>query len=508
MLREALDDATAAFREALDGVAVTPRLREVGTVIRVGAGVVRVRGLPGLMSEELVELAGGGIGMALNLERNEADLSLLRVPSGLAAGGDARATGRLADIPVGDGLLGRIVDTTGRPLDGLGPIRASRRRPVEAEAPAIRERAPVTVPLESGLKVVDALVPVGRGQRELVIGDRQTGKTTLAVDTIINQRGKGVRCVYCAVAQRGAAVMRVVETLRSSGALAWTAVVVAGGEEPVGLQVLAPFAATSIAEHFMRRGQDALVVYDDLTRHARAYRELSLLLRRPPGREAYPGDVFYLHARLLERATHLREELGGGSLTALPIVETQAQDIAAYIPTNLISITDGQIYMSPGLFRRGLLPPVDVGRSVSRVGGKTQLPAHRAVAGPLRLAYSQFEELETFARFATRMDEDTRAVIERGRRVREALRQDEHDPLPPAEQVAVLDAVRAGLLDDVPVERIGAVEQVLRAELRKREPGICERIDSGGVLGEEDWQRLRAVAIAARDLEAARVGAT
>jgi F-type H+-transporting ATPase subunit alpha len=335
-------------------------------------------------------------------------------------------------------------------------MAADRLEPVERPAPAIMERAPVTRPLQTGIKAVDALVPIGRGQRELILGDRQTGKTAVALDTILNQAGSGVISVYCAIGQRGDAVARVIARLRDSGVMENCVVVVAGAEEPPGLQYIAPYAATTIAERFMRAGRNALIVYDDLTRHARAYRELSLLLRRPPGREAYPGDIFYLHAHLLERATQLRESAGGGSLTALPIVETQAQNLSAYIPTNLISITDGQIYLSPTLFRRGQLPAVDVGRSVSRVGGKAQLPAFRAVAGPLKLAYAQFEELEAFARFGAKLDEDTRSQLERGRRVREALKQEEAAPITVARQLALLLAVVEGLFDTMPLEAMAA----------------------------------------------------
>jgi F-type H+-transporting ATPase subunit alpha len=359
-------------------------------------------------------------------------------------------------VPTGEALLGRVINPLGHPLDNLGPVAADRLEPVETPAPPIMERAPVTHPLQTGIKAVDALVPIGRGQRELILGDRQTGKTAVAVDTILNQKGAGILSVYCAIGQRGDAVARVIARLRDSGVMENCVVVVAGGEEPPGLQYIAPYAATTIAERFMRSGRNALIVYDDLTRHARAYRELSLLLRRPPGREAYPGDIFYLHARMLERATQLRESAGGGSLTALPIVETQAQNLSAYIPTNLISITDGQIYLSPTLFRRGQLPAVDVGRSVSRVGGKAQLPAFRAVAGPLKLAYAQFEELEAFARFGAKLDEDTRAQLERGRRVREALKQEEAAPISVSRQIALLLAVVEGLFDTIPLEAMAA----------------------------------------------------
>jgi F-type H+-transporting ATPase subunit alpha len=494
MLRTLLHDTTAALKDALAGVPTTPVVREFGWVHQVGGGVARVRGLPGLMAEERLELAGGATGLAINLEPHEAGVVLLSGAAQVTAGSMVHATGRLVDAPVGAQLLGRVIDPNGRALDGRGPLHAQERRPVEAAAPAIMDRAPVMVPLQTGLKVVDTLIPIGRGQRELIVGDRQTGKTTVAVDTILNQRKGDVACVYCAIGQRGTAVARVIDTLRERGAMKYTVVVVAAGDDPPGLQYTAPYAATTIAEYFMQHGKDALVVYDDLTRHARAYRELSLLLRRPPGREAFPGDIFYLHARLLERATHLRAERGGGSLTALPIVETQAQDIAAYIPTNLISITDGQIYLSPDLFHKAMLPPVDVGRSVSRVGGKTQLPAYHPVAGPLRLAYSQFEELETFARFATRVDDDTRRKIERGRRVREALKQDEHDPLSPAEQIVVLNAVARGLFDQLDVTEVGWAERAVREAVMEGVPDLVRRIDGGERPSDEDWRTLDEVA--------------
>ena len=437
---------------------------ERGTVSRVLRGVVDVEGFTEATADEVIAFEGGATGLALDLTLNRAGIVLLHDPRGLRPGSHARRTRRVASVPTGEALLGRVINPLGRPLDDLGPIAADRLEPVERPAPAIMERAPVTRPLQTGIKVVDALVPIGRGQRELIIGDRQTGKTAVALDTILNQAGTGVISVYCAIGQRGDAVARVIARLRESGVMGSCVVMAAGADDPPGLQYIAPYAATTIAEHFMRAGRDVLIVYDDLTRHARAYRELSLLLRRPPGREAYPGDIFYLHARLLERATQLRDSAGGGSLTALPIVETQAQNLAAYIPTNLISITDGQIYLSPLLFRRGQLPAVDVGRSVSRVGGKAQLPAFRAVAGPLKLAYAQFEELESFARFGAKLDEDTRAQLERGRRVREALKQGEGEPLRVAHQIALLLAVAEGLFDTVPIDEMAAAAaDVVRA---------------------------------------------
>jgi F-type H+-transporting ATPase subunit alpha len=395
---------------------------------------------------------------------------------------------------VGEGLIGRVVDPMGRPLDGPGPVGGGEHRPVEREAPAIMDRAPVTVPIQTGLKVIDALIPIGRGQRELILGDRQTGKTAIALDTIINQHDKDVLCVYCAVGQRSSSVAKLIEDLRKHDATEYCIIVVAEGEDPPGLQYIAPYAATTMAEYFFEQGRDVLIVYDDLTRHAQAYRELSLLLRRPPGREAFPGDIFYIHSRLLERATHLREELGGGSLSALPIVETEAQNMSAYIPTNIISITDGQIYLSPDLFQKGVLPAVDVGKSVSRVGGKTQLPAYRAVAGHLRLSYSQFEELETFARFGTRLDETTLHTLEHGRRIREVLKQSQYEPLSASEQIAVLLAAAEGLLDAIPPDEVAPASNRIRKAVSAGLSEVCAAIESGAKLNDEDRDRLLAVA--------------
>jgi F-type H+-transporting ATPase subunit alpha len=488
MFRELLEDMHGVVERALEATQHELQARQVGTVMSIAGGVVRVSGLPGIGSEELVRFPGGQLGIAINLEPSEVGIVLLGLVDQLSAGDEAHPEGRLVDTPVGDALLGRVLDATGRPLDGKGLLGTRERWRVERDAPAIMDRAPVNIPLQTGLKVVDALIPIGRGQRELIVGDRQTGKTTIAIDTILNQRGRDVVCIYCAIGQRGTAVARVIDTLRQHGALDYSIVVVASGEDAPGLQFITPYAATTMAEWFMEQGRDVLIVYDDLTRHARAYRELSLLLRRPPGREAFPGDIFYIHSRLLERATHLRAERGGGSLTALPIIETEAQDLSAYIPTNLISITDGQIYVSPELFRKGLMPAVDVGKSVSRVGGKAQRPAYRAVAGDLRLAYSQFEELETFARFATRLDEDTRATIERGRRVREVLRQPENQPLPVADQLILLRATTAGVFDELPVESLSDLEADARRLVHERHPAACDRLASGESLDDEAWE--------------------
>ena len=486
VLEETLDTVAEVSRE----YQAEPEMLEYGTVTYVGQGVARVQGLPNVGSEELVRLPGELLGMTLNLDPGEAGVVLLDDCTGVESGAEVWRTHRVLDVPVGEGLLGRVVDSIGRPLDNAGHVRTALRAPVERAAPAIMDRAPVTVPLATGTKVVDALIPVGRGQRELILGDRQTGKTAIAVDCILNQRDKNVVCIYCAIGQRSSSVANVIADLQRSGAMTYSIVVVAGGDSTPGLQFVAPYAAMSMGEYFMAQGRDALVVFDDLSKHARAYRELSLLLRRPPGRESFPGDIFYIHSRLLERSTHLRPELGGGSLTALPIVETEEQNIAAYIPTNLISITDGQIYLTPDLFQKGILPAVDVGKSVSRVGGKAQLPAYRAVAGELRLFYSQFEELEVFSRFGSRLDERTRQTLARGRAVREALKQPQFDPLPATEQIAILMAATAGLLDNLPPGRIAEVSARVRQTLPEQLPAICRSIERGETLTEMDGRQL------------------
>ncbi len=489
-MRETLSQTFKVLEHVIENHWLEPEVQEVGTVTYVGPGVIRVTGLSNVKSEELLRFTGGRMGMAFNLDQTEIGVILLDEIEGLDAGSDVQRTGRLMDTPVGEELLGRVVDAQGHPLDNGGQLRTSKRRPIERPAPAIMDRAPVTVPLQTGLKVIDALIPIGRGQRELILGDRQTGKTAIALDTIINQRDKDVICVYCGIGKRGSAAAKVIAGLKAQGAMDYCVVMVTTEEDPPGLLFIAPYAATTMAEYFMEQGRDVLVVFDDLTRHARAYRELSLLLRRPPGREAFPGDIFYLHSRLLERSTHLRDEHGGGSLTALPVIETEAQDMSAYIPTNLISITDGQIYLSPELFRKGNLPAVDVGKSVSRVGGKTQLRAYRAVAGDLRLSYSQFEELEAFSRFGTRLDEDTRRTLERGRRVREVLKQPQYKPLPVSEQIAVLVAVSKGAFDDLSPERIADAEKGIRSAVTNQLPELCERIERGEDLGDNDLEEL------------------
>ncbi len=503
--RDPMNTAPESLQSVFDGVFMSisqtrercaPRLvpREVGTITTVSTGIAKVSGLPGVGFEELVTFPGGVFGIAFNVDEDEIGVVLLGEYWHLHAGDEVERTGRVMDVAVGEGLLGRVVDPLGRPLDGGGPVSGSERLPIERSAPPIMDRAPVTVPLQTGLKVVDALIPIGRGQRELILGDRQTGKTAIALDAILNQRGQNVLCVYCSIGQRASAVAKVVGILRQKGAMEYTVVVVAEGNDPPGLAYIAPYAGTSIAEHFMHAGRDVLIVYDDLTQHARAYRELSLLLRRPPGREAFPGDIFYIHSRLLERATHLRKELGNGSLTALPIIETEAQDISAYIPTNLISITDGQIYLSPSLFELGVLPAVDVGRSVSRVGGKAQRAAYRAVAGDLKLAYAQFEELETFSRFGARLDDDTRKIIEHGRRIRACLKQAEFAPVSVPAQVAVLLALAAELFDPVPLERTTDAENAVHGAGTHIPPEVCARFETAPTLNDADRKTIIEIA--------------
>ncbi len=489
-LRQTLGKVGSMYDEALSAPSSDLLLTETGVITFVGGGIARVKGLPKTEAEEILLFPGNVLGIALNLGVDEIGVILLGDDPQIKAGQAVKRTGHIADTPVGDALLGRVVDATGKVLDGGAPLNIHTRMPMEREAPAIMDRAPVKVPLQTGIKSIDALIPIGHGQRELIVGDRQTGKTSVAVDTIINQRGTGMICIYCAIGQRGTAVARVVETLRDAEMMEQTIVVVTSGEDQPGLQYMTPYAATTMAEWFRDQGKHVLIVYDDLIRHARAYRELSLLLRRPPGREAFPGDIFYIHSRLLERSTQLSEALGGGSLTALPIIETQAEDISAYIPTNLVSITDGQIYLSPGLFRKGLLPAVDTGKSVSRVGGKAQLPAYRAVAGDLRLAYSQFEELETFARFASRLDDASQAAIARGRRVREVLKQAEHQPLTVIQQIAMLKAVNEGLFDELELDQLLETQQNIASALEQQMKPLGLKVEAGEKLSDEDWQSL------------------
>jgi F-type H+/Na+-transporting ATPase subunit alpha len=469
-------------------------LREVGRITSVATGIAKVSGLPNVGYDELLKFPGEVLGIAFNVDADEIGVVLLGDYWHLQAGDEVRRTGRVADMAVGEGLLGRVIDPLGRALDGKGPLEVSQRLPIERPSPSIMDRAPVTVPLQTGLKVVDALIPIGRGQRELILGDRQTGKTAIAINTIINQRNQNVLCVYCAIGQRASAVAKTVATLKEKGAMDYTVIVIAEGNDPPGLAYVAPYAATSIAEFFMESGRDVLIVYDDLTHHARSYRELSLLLRRPPGREAFPGDIFYIHSRLLERSTHLSKKLGGGSLTAMPIIETEAQDISAYVPTNLISITDGQIYLSPTLFDLGVLPAVDVGKSVSRVGGKAQRAAYRVAAGDLKLSYAQFEELESFSRFGARLDENTSKTIEHGKRIRACLKQAEFAPVSVPVQIAVLLALTANEFDRVPLEKMKVAENVLVDAVANLPETVRKSLDSSEELSDENRKAILKIA--------------
>jgi F-type H+/Na+-transporting ATPase subunit alpha len=432
---------------------------DVGTVVEIGDGIARIHGLAQAKYSELLQFPHDIVGIAMNLEEDNVSAIIMGNYSAIKEGDEVRSTGRIAEVPVGDALIGRVVDPLGRPLDGKGPIRTSKNRPIERIAPNVATRAKVNTPVQTGIKAVDSLIPIGRGQRELIIGDRSTGKTTLTLDTIINQKGGDLICIYVAIGQKASKVARVVSTLEQHGAMAHTIVVAANAADSVALQYLAPYSGCAIGEEFMEQGKDSLVVYDDLSKHAWAYRQMSLLLRRPPGREAYPGDVFYLHSRLLERAAKMSKELGGGSLTALPIIETLAGDLSAYVPTNVISITDGQIYVEADLFNAGQRPALNVGLSVSRVGSSAQTRAMRQVAGRLRIELSQYRELAAFAQFGTaELDSSTRAQLERGKRITEVLKQNQYSPMPVERQVAMLYVAVNGHLDEVPPEKIVAFE--------------------------------------------------
>ncbi|MDZ4667741.1 MAG: alternate F1F0 ATPase, F1 subunit alpha [bacterium] len=485
-LHTIVENTFTQLRAGIDAHELNFMPREIGTVMSVSAGIVRISGLPNAGFEELLMFPGNLYGIAFNLDQTEIGAVLLGEDAQLNAGDEVERTHRVMDIPVGDGLIGRVINPLGEPMDEKGPIVYTERWPIERPSPAIMDRALVSVPLQTGLKVIDALIPIGRGQRELILGDRQTGKTAIAIDAILNQRDKDVICIYCAIGQRASSVAKVLANLKENGAMEYTIAVVTEGNNAPGLQYIAPYAATSIAEYFMEQGRDVLIVYDDLTHHARAYRELSLLLRRPPGREAFPGDIFYIHSKLLERVTHLCAHLKGGSITALPIIETEAQNISAYIPTNLISITDGQIYLSPKLFELGVLPAVDLGKSVSRVGGKAQLPAYSTITGNLKLAYAQFEELETFARFGTRLDQHTQQIIERGKRIRACLKQQELKPMSVPQQILLLLALTSGAFDSIPLDKIQEAEKTLLEYSSELSPAILQQVLGGKNLSETD----------------------
>jgi len=479
-------DIAASLRKHLEDWKPSVEAETVGYVTSIADGVAIVKGLPNAMSSELLEFPGGLLGVALNLEEESIGVVLMGEFSHVEEGSPVRSTGRVLSIGVGDALLGRVIDSLGNPIDGKGPINTTERRLLEVQAPSVVQRQPVKEPLQTGIKAIDAMIPIGRGQRELIIGDRQTGKTAVAVDTIINQKGKGVKCVYVAIGQKASTVAEVVDALHKHGAMEYTVVISAPASAPAALQMYAPYSGSAIGQYWMYKGEHALIVFDDLSKQAVAYREISLLLRRPPGREAYPGDVFYLHSRLLERCAKLSDELGGGSLTGLPIVETKAGDISAYIPTNVISITDGQIFLETDLFYSGVRPAINAGTSVSRVGGNAQVKAMRKVSGPLRINLAQFRELEAFAEFGAELDSASAAQLERGKRVVEVLKQRQFSPVPIEDQVVAIHAVTNGFMDDVPVEAIQRFEEELHAFLRSRHGALLDVISSTGSLPEGD----------------------
>jgi len=472
-----IDEIAATLQKQVAAFEPKVEVADVGTVLEVGDGIARVSGLAGVMANELVEFPSGVLGIAFNLEKDNVGVIILGEYTDIEEGDTVRGTGRIVSVPVGDGLIGRVVNAVGQPVDGKGPIRADRFYPVERIAPGVIKRERVDTPVQTGIKAIDSMFPIGRGQRELIIGDRQTGKTALAIDTIINQKGKDLICIYVAIGQKLAQVAQVVATLERYGAMAHTIVVVAAASDPAPMQYIAPYAGCSIGEDFMERGKDALVVYDDLTKHAWAYRQVSLILRRPPGREAYPGDIFYLHSRLLERAAKLSPENGGGSLTALPIIETQLGDITTYVPTNVISITDGQLFLEGDLFYAGIRPALNVGISVSRVGGAAQTRAMRQVAGKLKLDMAQFRELAAFAQFGADLDAATRAQLERGQRIQEILKQSQYEPMPLGNQVMIIYAVTKGYLDDVPVREVKAWENAFHRWIDTNHPEIGAAIE-------------------------------
>ena len=465
-----IDDISKIIKDQIKNYASQTQQDEIGYVIQVGDGIAKVHGLDKCKSNELLRFENGSFGMALNLEESCVSVVMLGTDVGIREGGLVKRTGRVVSVPVGEALIGRVVDALGQPIDGKGPIDSKELRPIERNAPGIIERKSVSVPLQTGIKAIDSMIPIGRGQRELIIGDRQTGKTVIATDTILNQKGKNVICIYVAIGQKRSTVAQLVDTLARGGAMDYTIVVSATASELAPLQYIAPYSGCTMGEYFMDQGKDVLIVYDDLSKHAVAYRALSLLIRRPPGREAYPGDVFYLHSRLLERAARVAPEYGGGSMTALPIIETQAGDVSAYIPTNVISITDGQIYLESELFHSGIRPAINPGISVSRVGGSAQIKAMKKVAGTLKLTYSQYRELQSFAQFGSDLDADTKTRLAQGERVVEVLKQDRSSPLDVALQVSILYAVVHNMLMDVPVERISAFENALFDHLTVQHP--------------------------------------
>ena len=487
------DEITGLIKSRIKNYNAQIQLGDVGTVVTVGDGIVRIHGLEKCMLNELLEFENGVQCMAMNLEQDFVGAVMLGSDEDIKEGSTVRRTGSIVSVPVGEELLGRVVNSLGQPIDGKGAILAKETRPIEKIASGIITRKPVTVPLQTGIKAIDSMIPIGRGQRELIIGDRQTGKTAIAIDTIINQKGKDVICIYVAIGQKNSTVAGVVEQLRAGGALDYTIVVSSTASELAPLQYIAPYSGCTMGEYFMDKGKDVLVVYDDLSKHAVAYRTLSLLLKRPPGREAYPGDVFYLHSRLLERAARLNENYGGGSLTALPIIETQAGDVSAYIPTNVISITDGQIYLESELFNAGVRPAVNPGISVSRVGGNAQIKAMKKVAGTLKLDYSQYRELQSFAQFGSDLDKDTKARLAKGERIVEVLKQDQNSPLEVEEQVVIIYAVINNFLADIPVEKIKQYQLDLLDHIRSTDPEILTSIKTEKVMKPEIEEKLKSI---------------
>ncbi len=491
-IRISPEEISSVIKSRIESFSKSYDLSQVGQVLEVGDGIARIYGLENAMSGELVHFPKQDLyGMVLNLEEESVGVCLFGDDSEVKEGDEVRCTGRIAEVPVGDALIGRVVNPLGIPIDGKGEIKCDRFRPVERIAPGVIERQPVKEPLQTGIKAIDAMIPIGRGQRELIIGDRQTGKTAIGLDTIINQKGKGVICVYVAIGQKNSTIASVVKTLERFGAMDYTIVVAAGASEPAPLLYIAPYAGCAMAEEFLETGRHALIIYDDLTKHAQAYREMSLLLRRPPGREAYPGDVFYAHSRLLERACKYSDAKGGGSLTALPIIETQAGDVTTYIPTNVISITDGQIYLETNLFYQGVRPAINVGLSVSRVGGNAQVKAMKQVAGRLRLDLAQYREMEAFAQFGTELDKATIAQLERGKRLVELLKQSQFQPLSMAEEVLSLYVGVNGYLDDIPLDRIKKFEEEWLAALRSEYRYILDEIENKKEISEELDEKIK-----------------
>ncbi|MCU1260082.1 MAG: synthase alpha subunit [Bryobacterales bacterium] len=470
------DEITKILRQEIENYERVLDVTEVGSVMSVGDGIARIHGLERVMAGEMIEFPHGVSGIAMNLEEDQVGAVLLGEPTMIREGDEVRRTGRIMSVPVGEALIGRVVDALGRPIDGKGPIHTDQTAPIERLAPGVVDRQPVKQPMQTGIKAIDAMIPIGRGQRELIIGDRQTGKTAIAIDTIINQKGGDLICIYVAIGQKKSTVRQLVKTLEDYGAMAYSIVVSASASEPAPMQYLAPYAGCAMGEYFRDSKRHALTVYDDLSKHAAAYREISLLLRRPPGREAYPGDVFYLHSRLLERAAKLSDKLGGGSLTSLPFIETQAGDVSAYIPTNVISITDGQIYLEADLFNSNIRPAINVGLSVSRVGGAAQIPAMKKVAGTLRLDLAQYRELAAFAQFGSDLDKSSQAQLNRGKRLVEILKQKQYAPLPVEKQVAIVFAGTSGMLDDLPVEQIREFEEELYHFLENARPDVLDAI--------------------------------